>query len=308
MPKVARSAQQTAADSRAARGLREAADELDAPVPPAGPSRVRRAAGWAFTPGRLLGLGLIPLCAAVVLWTARRLPDLGERPGYALTADAVALDPPPPGPVPADLAARVLGEEPVSILEDGLAERLAKAFRKHPWVRRVTGVRLSHPARVDVELIYRAPAAAVAVRDGLYPIDAAGVVLPPADFTRAAADALPRIQRPTAGPFAPPGPAGTAWPDDAVLGAAKVCEELAAVWADCDLAAVRPLSDDGTGDAGDDVRYELATRGGSRIVWGRAPAAATRANSPLPKNAPASPARSAGSSPTPPPPVPDAWT
>ena len=233
------------------------------PAKPAAPSRARRAAGWAFTPGRLLGFGLVPLCAAVVLWGSRRLPDLGERPGYALTADTIRFDPPPPRPVPANFAARVLGDGPVSILEDGLAGRLARAFRKHPWVRRVKAVRVSHPARAEVKLVYRVPAAAVAVRDGLYPIDADGVVLPPADFTRRDAETLPRIT----GPFAAPGPAGTAWPDEAVLGAAKVCDELAAVWDESELAAVRPLPD----AAGGDVRYELATRGGSRVVWGRAP-------------------------------------
>ena len=260
MPKVARDEPPSSAESRPP-GRARGGD--DTPKTPAAPSRARRAAGWAFTPGRLLGFGLAPLCAAVCLWGARRLPDLGERPGYRLTADAVRFDPPPPRPVPGDLAARVLGEGPVSILEDGLAGRLAKGFRKHPWVRRVKAVRLSHPARAEVELVYRTPAAAVAVRDGLYPIDADGVVLPPADFTRAAAEALPRI----AGAFAAPGPAGTAWPDGAVLGAANVCADLAAVWGESGIVAVRPLAD----AAGGDVRYELWTRGGSRVVWGRAP-------------------------------------
>ena len=287
MPKVAR----PAADARGPRSAREAADETESeePAVPAGPSRARRAAGWAFTPGRLLGVGLVPLCAAVSLWAARRLPDLGDRPEYALTPAAVRLDPPPPGPVPADLAARVLGDEPASILEDGLAARLAKGFKKHPWVRRVRGVRLSHPARADVELVYRKPAAAVAVRDGLYPVDAAGVVLPPADFTRAAAEALPRIE----GAFAAPGPAGAAWSDEAAVGAAAVCAELAGVWAECDLAAVRPLPRRGEAAAGTrghepilskehdsrehdprdgpDPHYELVTRSGSRVTWGRAP-------------------------------------
>ena len=259
MPKVARDAADDGGGPRPA-------DRTSVHPPP--PSRARRAAGWAFTPGRLLAAGLIPLCAATVFWAARRLPDLGDRPRYALTADAVRLDPPPPRPVPADLAARVLGDEPVSILEDGLAERLAKAFRKHAWVRRVKGVRVSHPAAADVELVYRRPAAAVAVRAGLYPVDAAGVVLPPADFSRAEADALPRVEGLAGAPFAAPGPAGAAWPDDAVAGAATICEELAAVWDECELAAVRPLAG---GRDGDDVQYELLVRGGSRVVWGRAP-------------------------------------
>ena len=283
MPKVARSAGPP--------GPSEPALADGETLDPRPPSLARRAAGRAFAPGILFGLGLIILCALAAPWVARRLPELGERPDYALTPDRVRLDPPPPHPVPADLAARVLGGEPISILEDGLAERLAKGFRKHPWVRRVTSVAVSHPAAARVELAYRTPAAAVAVRDGLYPVDAGGVVLPPADFTRPAADALPRI----AGDVPVPGPAGAVWPGGEVAGAAAVCAALAKVWDDCDLAAVRPLppgsekthddfggvfGDAGDDDAGDDVetppdaagvRYELVTRGGSHILWGRAP-------------------------------------
>ena len=283
MPKVAR----PAGSDRPANLDESRPDIRPDPRPP---SLARRAAGRAFRPAGLCAVGLMILCAALAPWVARRLPDLGQRSEYALVPDGVRLDPPPPHPVPADLAARVLGDEPASILEPGLAERLAKGFRKHPWVRRVKGVRVGHPATAEIELVYRTPVAAVAVNDGLYPIDAAGVLLPPADFTRPAADALPRVE----GAFAVPGPAGTAWPDDAVLGAAAVCESLAGVWDDCDLAAVRPLppgseaytgkyngaADDFAGVFGDDadpepadaeVQYELLTRGGSRVVWGRAP-------------------------------------
>ncbi|NNJ24943.1 hypothetical protein LzC2_10050 [Planctomycetes bacterium LzC2] len=237
--------------------------------------------GWFFTPHRLLMLGLIPLCAALVPFTAKHLPDLSSRDEYRLTADRVRLEPPPPIVVPTNLVPTVLGEEPVSVLEDGLAGRLADGFAKHPWVAGVERVEVLSPAAAVVELRYRTPIAAVAAGDGLYPIDAAGVLLPPSDFTRPAADALPRI----AGIESTPGPAGTVWPDPAVTGAAAVCAALASDWPRLDLAAVRPLDASAgrfwervrqTPVADDDQevgdpRFELVTRAGSRILWGRPP-------------------------------------
>ena len=274
MPKVARPAD----------GARPAEEPARRPEPPPGPSRARRAAGWFFTPRRLLIAGLIPLCAALVPWVGKRLPDLSSRDEYRLTAERVRLEPPPPRVVPADLVAQVLGGEPASVLEDGLAERLAGGFARHPWVAGVERVEALSPAAAVVRLKYRTPVAAVVVGDGLYPIDAAGALLPPADFTRPAADALPRV----VGVDSAPGPAGTAWPDPAVTGAAAVCAALAGDWDRLDLAAVRPLDASGerfwervreapaadAAGAAPDPRFELLTGAGSRILWGRPPGTA----------------------------------
>ncbi|QDT14011.1 cell division protein FtsQ/DivIB [Alienimonas californiensis] len=280
MPKVARPADRPSNADPAPVPDRPAARERS----PFGPSRLRRVAGWFFTPQRLLMLGLIPLCAAAVPWAIRQLPDLSAREEYRLTADRVRLEPPPPLAVPPNVVAQVLGEEPASILEDGLAERLADGFAKHPWVAGVERVEVLSPAAAVVRLRYRSPAAAVAAGDGLYPIDATGVLLPPADFTRPAADALPRI----GGIESTPGPAGTLWPDPAVAGAAAICAALAQDWERLDLAGVRPLdasgarfwervrgtpdaSEDEASEPAGDPRFELVTRAGSRILWGRPP-------------------------------------
>ena len=240
-------------------------------APPAGPSRGRRAVGWLFTPSRLLMLGLVPLCAALAPWTLRRLPDLSNRDEYRLTVDRVRLDPPPPAAVPPGLAADVLGDEPASILERDLAGRLAAGFAAHPWVAGVDRVEVLSPAAAVVRLTYRVPVAAVEADRGLYPVDVNGTLLPPADFTRPAADALPRVS----GVGSRPGPAGTLWPDPAVTGAAAVCAALADDWDRLDLAAVRPLAEDGlrfwNAAADDEPRFELLTRAGSRVLWGRRP-------------------------------------
>ena len=238
-----------------------------------GPTRARRAAGWVFTPGRLLLAGLGVLAAAAAPWLVGKLPDVAGRPEYRLRADRVTLTPPPPAGVPPSLAADVLGPDPASVLEDGLADRLAAGFAAHPWVAGVERVELTGPggraggASAAVTLRYRRPVAAVVVGEGLYPVAADGTLLPPADFTRRTAEALPRI----AGVASRPGPAGTAWPDPRVAGAAAVCEVLAADWAAAGLAAVRPVPRPGGGASRDAVWLELETRTGSRVVWGEPP-------------------------------------
>src|SRR5262245_64673542 len=46
----------------------------------------------------------------------------------------------------------------ISILEPGLAERLASAFARHPLVETVRSVRMNAPPRIVVELKFREPA------------------------------------------------------------------------------------------------------------------------------------------------------
>ena len=262
------------------------------PAPPAGPTWRERAIGAVFRPRRLLVLGLVPLTAVLVPFVYRMLPDLSQRDAWRLTAEDLTFTPAPADPVPADLAGRVVGrlsrpaadgraERGPSLLDRDFAETLAGAVAAEPWVAGVVRVETAVPASATVTVTYRVPAAAVRVRGGLYPVDAAGVLLPPGDFTRAAAESLPVIEEvPT-----PPGPAGTPWPDEAVTGAAAVAAALADEWDALGLAAVVPVhpADWGTDrvpavfaadrdaarPAG--VRFALRTRGGSRIYWGRPP-------------------------------------
>ena len=268
------------------------------PAPPPGPTVRERVIGAVFRPRRLLVLGLVPLAAVLVPFAYRMLPDLARRDAWRLTADALTLTPAPADPVPADLAGRVVrrlargatgeagdaSDRGPSLLDRGFAERLAGAAAAEPWVAGVVRVETSVPAAATVTVNYRVPAAAVRVRGGLYPVGRGRrVLLPPGDFTRTAAEALPVID----GVPTPPGPAGTAWPDPSVTGAAAIAAALADDWDALRLAAVEPVlpgdwgtprlpavfdpTGGGASSRPDTVRFALRTRGGSRIYWGRPP-------------------------------------
>jgi hypothetical protein len=99
------------------------------------------------------------------------------------------------------------------VLEEGLAERLAAAFARHPCVDKVTGVIIEAPRQVRVELVYRVPVLAVRYGGALRAVDARGILLPKEVETAG----LPVF------PGTPPPPAGAAgmrWGDAAVEAAA----------------------------------------------------------------------------------------
>ena len=178
----------------------------------------------------------------------------------------------------------VLGEEPVSVLQRGLAERLAGGFAKHPWVAAVErgGSAVPRPRRwCGCGTARRSP------RCG--PGPGCTRWTPPGCCSRRrtspapAADALPRID----GVNSVPGPAGTVWPrprgDRGRRGVRGAGGGLGAVrprrgppagrvrgTASGAASATRRFMKRGKGDAGagTDPRFELFTRAGSRILWG----------------------------------------
>jgi hypothetical protein len=143
-----------------------------------------------------------------------------------------------------------------------LQRRLARAFDMHPWVRRVVGVEIRHPAAAVVEVECREPAAMVSWQDGLLAVDAEGVVLPSADFTAAAAARYPRV----AGiQSTPQGTEGFPWGDAAVEEAAAVAAALGPDWEALGLVEIRPVRERNL------RMWELAAADGSRILFGSAP-------------------------------------
>jgi hypothetical protein len=158
--------------------------------------------------------------------------------------------------------------EKLSLLDKNLVVEIAEAFQLHPWVEEVVSVNKSFPAKVSVVLSYRCPVAMVEVRQGQYPIDCHGVLLPPQDFSVADTRSYPIV---TGVVSTPQGPAGTEWGDKVVEGAAELAKELSPHWKKFGLAAIvapRSVEDHGKIDEG---VYVLLAKGGSRIVWGHAP-------------------------------------
>lgn len=226
---------------------------------------------WLFRP-RILLLFAVAATSITFAPTLRNLiPDLSQRDEYRLSADRIHISPPPRW-VPDDLVEQVLGgsqwPKTTSLLDDALTAKVAEAFRQHPWVAEVLTVRKSVPAHIDVQLEYRQPVGMIRVKQGMYPVDKDGILLPPADFSVADTQRYPTIDSVRS---IPQGPAGTSWGDTSVLGAARLAKVLAPHWKKFDLVSIRVPRVTTANATTEQLVYTLISRGGSQIVWGRAP-------------------------------------
>ena len=166
---------------------------------------------------------------------------------------------------------------PLSLMEDDLTKRIAKAFSRHPWVARVGQVTKHHPALVKVPLVYRKPVCMVEVAEtpkGRYAVDAEGVVLPIEDFTSVEATHYPRLVGVDRKPSVP---AGQRWGGNAkVIGGAEIAAALAPVRDAMKLdriAAVVENASNAPGRRAMEPVFFVFTRAGTRIIWGYAPGA-----------------------------------
>lgn len=225
-----------------------------------------------FQPGTLMLLACAAGSAVLTPWLLRQLPDLKSRPEYRLAFQDIELVPAPQGAVPNDLLRQIQRQrdfpDDVSILDRTLPKRLAAAFREHPWVESVREVRLTHPPRIVVHVVYRRPVALVTTSAGLYPIDPEGVLLPPSDFSSQDCERYPVVKNIRS---VPAGAAGTSWGDPVVFASARLADTLHNDWPELQLAAIIAPKPAKAGMDPADLIFELSAKGGSKIIWGRAP-------------------------------------
>jgi hypothetical protein len=177
--------------------------------------------------------------------------------------------PPPPGQERADFLGEVqyLGglQDRVDVLDEGLAERLAGAFAKHPWVEKVERVEIAPSRKVRVQVVYRTPVLAVPLIEHpqwqpgwttrLAPaVDGEGVLLP----VGADNSGLPMLRNTVPQPT---GPAGTPWGNAIIEKAARTAGYLRSHQDRLHLEKCE-VKDDG---------LILTTTGGTRILWGHPP-------------------------------------
>ncbi|MEE9602528.1 MAG: hypothetical protein V3V75_04430 [Thermoguttaceae bacterium] len=236
-------------------------------------SQLARLLSLLFGPARTLTLLVLLLAlfsgGAYMVWRNVKEPLLRSA-GYMVTPRNVEITPPPPwihSSIREDVFRDASLDGPLSIMDDDLTDRISTAFSLHPWVAKVLRVSKYHPARVTVELVYRRPVCMVEVTDGLLPVDEQGVLLPVGDFSPIEASRYPRLVGVNTDPV---GPVGTRWGDARVVGGAEIASALGPVWEQFKLHRIVPLST-GTRRATDDYVYAIFTRGGTRIIWGRAP-------------------------------------
>ena len=111
----------------------------------------------------------------------------------------------------------------------------------------------------------------VQVRGRFLAVDARGVLLPSeeTDFSPIEARRYPRL---LGVDTVPVGPVGTRWGDARVLEGAEIADVLAPVWGQLKFDRIVPSTLAEVGH-GDQYTYELITKGGTRVFWGRAPSA-----------------------------------
>jgi hypothetical protein len=239
---------------------------------------------------------LLAVLGRFVLW-----PKLKDQilAGYRIGPAQVEITPQPPWISQSDIRAEVFRNpkigDSLSLMDDDLADRLAEAFARHPWVARTPRPRVTKQVgSVKVELVYRKPVCMVEVPPGGYflPVDAEGVQLPVVDFPPPLEVGrylfLVRVDR------EPTTPAGYRWEDGKVIGGAEIAAALADVWKPMRLYCIEPLPSDPTiigGESGttpngfsgrpNEPFFTLVTHPvtpdgtekRTRVLWGYAPGA-----------------------------------
>lgn len=156
-------------------------------------------------------------------------------------------------------------KQPLSVADPTLVPRLKAGLEGSAWVESVDRMDASLNDGLQIHLTYRQPAMTVQTRNGLFPVDALGIVLPPRDFVAEDASRLPRFVLDL--PVSPP-TVGSRWRHETVLAAAEVAASLDdilatdSIWLRCELTEIRV-------SAGDESVFELWANNGSRVVWGR---------------------------------------
>lgn len=233
--------------------------------------------GWAWRAGPWLPVLLI-VGGFLGAWYAgwRRVgPELRDSAEYQLTRDGLVVTPRPEWirRDPAEQVYRDLSlEGPLSVLDDQLLERVRNAFALHPWVAKVERVERRWPASIHVDVVYRRPVCVVEAAGRLVVVDAEGVVLPDEDFSPVEKARYPRLAGIDSGPL---GPVGTRWGHPRVTGAAEIAAVLLPAWESLGLERILP-SVMAPSAPEQEQTYELLTRKGTWIFWGKAPSAEGR--------------------------------
>ncbi len=239
------------------------------------PRWLKKLAAYVQGQGRPVALATVMIAVFLGGWFVvwRRVGEkVLSSDGYWVTQSNVEITP-PPNWVHTDIRAEVFRDAsldgPLSLMDDELSQRIANAFSLHAWVAKVRRVSKHYPARVIVDLVYRRPVCMVQVAGGLLPVDEEGVLLPSADFSPIEASRYPRLVVDTV----PLGPAGTRWGDVRVVDGAEIAKVFGKAWHRLELQRIVPTNTSRTGH-GEQYSYDLFTHKGTRIIWGRSPAAA----------------------------------
>lgn len=223
-----------------------------------------------FQPRLLFTLAMI--CIVVVLGPhySKFLPDISEQEEFKIPATSIKFTKPPewvPETILEQVVTRGQLPEKISLLKKETTEEVASAFRLHPWIERVRKVR-KKTGQIEVEVDYRRPVALVHLKDGYYPVDSKGILLPPGDFTFEDTKRYPVIEGIAS---VPQGAAGTPWGDKMVSSSASLATAIYPKWDEFHFKSVVIPKQDKPLENPNDIEFEIVTEKGSRILWGRGP-------------------------------------
>lgn len=224
-------------------------------------------------PGRTLALALamVTLFGSAWYWGWQKVhADVLASPAYALSPEDIVVTNGPQW-MSFDIREKVFRnaslQQNLSIMDPDLNERIYAAFSLNPWVAKVNRVSKRYPAGVIVDLEYRRPVCIVNMPRDLIPVDVEGNVLPRGDIPLNEVLRYPRLECPDLS--TPRGPVGDQWGDPRVVGAAEIAAAMGARWQTYHLDRIEPVVSETKRP--EDTVYELHTRSGSVVVWGRAP-------------------------------------
>ncbi|MEI8371677.1 MAG: hypothetical protein WCJ35_02465 [Planctomycetota bacterium] len=240
------------------------------------PFWLRQTVVMLFGPGRTVTLAVLVVAAftggtwAVWRYVERHVENSRD---YLISIEQIAITPQPEW-VRSDVRAEAFRtasppDRPLSSLDENLSQRIFMAFSLHPWIAKAIVTKRAG-ARVNVDIVYRRPVCMVELVNGsvseLLPVDGEGVWLPGEDFSQKQKESFPCLvgvdQRPIQ-------PVGHVWGDVRVVEGASIAASLLPVWQQLKLYRIQTAAQaPSPGDRG--PTYELYTRAGTRIVWGKA--------------------------------------
>jgi hypothetical protein len=209
-----------------------------------------------------------------------------DRTLYSLKMENIELTPQPAW-IHCDVRAEVYrngGLSEVSLLEPTATATIAHAFDAHTWIKSTNRVRKTSGGKVQVDVLYRRPAAMVYYRPAAVlgnpnppankglclPVDEDGFVLPGNDFTQEQVHNYFMIFAPNA---APAGDVGMTFGDDRITEALLLCKLLEPLRVPLKLACIYVEPDTIQQQLGGQSSWlmNVATEDKRNIIWGHAP-------------------------------------
>jgi hypothetical protein len=166
----------------------------------------------------------------------------------------------------------------LSVLDPQASATIAHAFGSHSWVQRASRVQKLPGGKVTVDIVYRRPIAMVyydgnaspnsaKIKNGFFPVDEEGVVLPLADFDESQVRSYFVV---IAEGATPPSEVGMTYSDTRIKQALLLCRLLDSSRAELRLSGISVERDDRLGGPSPWVMH-IRTSDNRLINWGHSP-------------------------------------